>query len=110
MSHHRQHPVQISFDHPNVSNAECFLNSWTEPFNLEKAEENRFTFRSEVSGTEVTVLFFDDYREAADYEKRHFLPRSAAACSTVNGGALYVILGNDPDLVVSLAGHFAGKE
>jgi hypothetical protein len=110
MSHRRQHPVEISFDHPNVRNAESFLNSWSEPFCLEKAEENRFIFRSESSGTEVTVLFFDQYQEAIDYEKRHFLPRSAGACSTVNGSALYVILGNDPELVTSLASHFAGKE
>jgi len=57
------------------------LNSWTEPFNLEKAEENRFTFRSEVSGTEVTVLFFDDYREAAEA----FLAQSGRTCRITDG-------------------------
>lgn len=103
-------PINIPIDHPNVRNAESFLSSWTEPFDLQKNEGTRFTFRSLISDTEVTVIFFDGYQEAVGYEKRHFRPRSSTACSTVNGSALYVILGSDLDLVNSLAGHFAGRE
>ena len=107
-THHN--PISIPIDHPNVRNAESFLSSWTEPFDRQKNEGTRFTFRSMISDTEVTVIFFDGYQEAVEYEKRHFHPRSSPACSTVNGSALYVILGSDPDLVSSLAGHFAGRE
>ncbi|MDP4130494.1 MAG: hypothetical protein Q8918_11965 [Bacteroidota bacterium] len=110
MSGTKRNLISIPIEHPNVRNAEAFLNSWSEPFDLQKSEENHFTFRSSASETEVTVIFFEDYRKATAYDKRHFHPRSSSACSTMNGTALYVILGNDPDLVNSLASHFAGRE
>jgi len=110
MSGTKRNRISIPIEHPNVRNAEAFLNSWSESFDLQKSGKTRFTFRSSTSETEVTVIFFDDYRKALDYDKRHFHPRSLTACSTVNGTALYVILGKDPDLVSSLAGHFAGRE
>lgn len=107
---HYNSRISIPIDHPNVRNAESFLSSWSEPFDLQKREGNRFTFCSVISDMEVTVIFFTGYQEAVDYEKRHFLPRSSTACSTINGSALYVILGSDPEMVSSLAGHFAGRE
>ena len=105
-----QNQINIPIIHPNVRNAEAFLNSWTEPFILEKREADHFSFRSVLSDLQVTIIFFNDYQEAVEYERKHYRPGSATERQTINGSALYAISGGDPHLVSSLAGHFAGRE
>jgi hypothetical protein len=110
MSAPDRRPIRIPITHPNVRNAESFLNSWAEPFIPEKSEGNHFSFRTESSGIRVTVFFFDGYDEAVAYEQEHANRDSASESWTQNGTALYAISGKDANLVRSLAGHFAGLE
>lgn len=105
-----QNQIHIPIIHPNVRNAEAFLNSWTEPFILEKREADRFSFRTMLSDLQVTIIFFNDYQEAVEYEQKHYKAASATGRQTMNGSAMYAISGSDPDLVSSLASHFAGRE
>jgi len=44
-----QNRISIPIIHPNVRNAEAFLNSWTEAFIPEKSGTDRFNFRSVLS-------------------------------------------------------------
>lgn len=102
--------IKINIAHPNARNAEAFLNSWDESFSPDSEGKDGFVFRSSISGTRVELLFFESYEEADEYGTQHFNPVTANHRWNLNGAMLYVVNGDDPDKVRSLAGHFAGRE
>jgi hypothetical protein len=102
--------IRIESNDPNARRAEAFLNSWEEPFLPDSADKERYVFRSTVSGTQAELLFFDSYDEANRYGIKHLYPVTEKQRWNLNGGMLYIVSGDDPEKVSSLAGHFAGRE
>lgn len=102
--------IKIDLAHPNSGNAAAFLNSWEEPFFPEENGNNRFVFHSTISKTKVELLFFNSYAEADAFGVQHFDPVNEKRRWSVNGAMLFAISGDDPDKVISLISHFAGRE
>ncbi|MBS1602190.1 MAG: hypothetical protein JST42_05940 [Bacteroidetes bacterium] len=102
--------ISINSNDPNARRAEAFLNSWEEGFLSIGAKGGGYAFQSNVSGTRAELLFFDSYDKANQYGVKHFNPVTEQQRWNLNGCMLYVVSGNDPEKVASLASHFAGEE
>ncbi|HEX3934134.1 MAG TPA: hypothetical protein VHW43_05610 [Puia sp.] len=102
--------IRIDCNYPDARRAEAFLSSWEETFLPDSADKERYVFQSTVSGTRAELLFFDSYEEANLYGVKHYNPATEKQRWNLNGAMLYVVSGNDPEKVGSLASHFAGKE
>ena len=102
--------ITLEIDHPNRRNVESFLNSWSEPFEWLGKHSQPYTLRSTISHIHIEILFFNSQDEGFAYGEQNYGPTDPTHRWGMNGGFLYAITGPNPDLVGSLAGHFAGRE